>query len=83
MAARKRARRRRAGAAIALGLGVFAGLFLFAVGASVLWTLLTGLGVFGVTWGTGLLVGGGAAGTDLDEGTGIGLSGDGDLGDLG
>ena len=78
----RRRRRKRVGAAFAIGLAILVGAVAFAAEAGVLWgigSILTG-GAFG--YGTGWLVGGGADGTDLDDGTGIGLSSDGDLGDF-
>lgn len=67
--------------AVALALGICAGLVFFAIGASILWASFLGLGAFGMTFGASFLVGGGADGTDLDEGTGVaGLSGGDDFG---
>lgn len=72
---KRRRRGRRAKGAVALLLGVVVGLVLFGVGASILWSSILGLGTFGISFGASFLVGGGAEGTDLDEGAGIaGLS---------
>ena len=72
---RRRRRSRRAKGAVAIILGAVVGLVLFGVGASILWSSILGLGTFGISFGASFLVGGGAEGTDLDEGAGIaGLS---------
>jgi hypothetical protein len=82
MPARRR-RSRKARGAVAVAIGVVAGIVLFGIGASVLWSSLIGLGTFGMSFGASFLVGGGAEGTDLDEGTGVaGLSGGDDVGDV-
>lgn len=80
---RKRWRRRGFGAAVAIGLAFTIGVVFVAAGASLIWSGIAALGTGVVAWGAGFFVGGGADGTDLDEGAGLGLSNDGDLGDLG
>jgi hypothetical protein len=80
-AARKR-RRKRVGAAVAIGLAFTIGAIAFGLGAGFLWGAGSVLAGGALGYGTGWLMGGGPAGTDFDEGSGIGLSSDGDLGDL-
>jgi len=78
---RRRRRSRLARGTVAVAIGVVAGIVLFGIGANILWSSLIGLGTFGMSFGASFLVGGGAEGTDLDEGTGVaGLSGGDDVG---
>jgi hypothetical protein len=79
---RRKRRRRRVGAAIAIGLAFTIGVVSLAGGASLIWGGIAALATGAVTWGASFFVGGGANGTDLDEGAGLGLSNDGDLGDV-
>ena len=78
-APRRKRRRKRFGAAIAIGLAFTIGAVAFAAGAGLIWGAAAGLAGGALGYGAGWLMGGGPAGTELDEGTGIGLSNDGDL----
>ena len=72
----RRRRSRRAKTIVSVLLGVVVGLVLFGIGASILWSGVIGVGTLGISLGASHLVGGGAEGTDLDEGAGVaGLSG--------
>ena len=75
-------RRKRVGAAFAIGLAFTIGAVAFAAGAGLVWGVGSVLAGGALGYGSGWLVGGGAPGSDLDEGSGIGLSDDGDLGDF-